>query len=143
MSETLAALERLAVKQGATLGNLARADLQVALALASLCLPVEVSCTEPEVNAALRGWLAGTGAMLRIDHVELRRTLIDFGLWQRDGYGRAYRRAPSIGNAELARHVEALRVIDAGAIVAGVRERREADRARRKALNEASRSDGG
>ncbi|MDE2629336.1 MAG: DUF2087 domain-containing protein [Burkholderiales bacterium] len=143
MSETLAALERLAVKQGVTLGNLARADLQVALALASLCLPVDASCTEPEVNAALKGWLAGTGAMLRIDHVELRRTLIDFGLWQRDGYGRAYRRAPSIGNAELASHVEALRAIDAGSIVAGVRARREVDRARRKALNDASRSDGG
>ena len=142
MSETIAALERLAAKHGATLGNLARADLQVALALASLCLPVDATCTEPEVNVALKGWLAGAGAMLRIDHVELRRTLIDFGLWQRDGYGRAYRRAPSIGDAELARHVEALRAIDAGAIVAAVRERRAADHARRKALNDATRSGG-
>ena len=43
MNATIAALERLAVKQGVTLGNLTGSDLQVVLALASLCLSADAT----------------------------------------------------------------------------------------------------
>ncbi len=130
---TIAALERVAIKRGLSLGNLNRTDLLVVLALASLCLPAEGSLTEPEVNAALKAWLAGPGAMLRADHVELRRSLIDAGLWQRDGFGHAYERATAIADTELAAHIAALEALDATQIVSSARTRHEAERAARKA----------
>jgi Uncharacterized protein conserved in bacteria (DUF2087) len=131
-------LERLAIKQGVTLGNLNHDDLRLMLALASLCLPADAPFTESNVNAALKARLAGTGAMLRVDHVELRRTLIDFGLWQRDGFGHAYQRAQLIADAKLAAHVTAFAALDAPRIVASRRAQHEAERARRKSLNGAS-----
>ena len=132
---TVAALERLAIKRGLTLGNMSRPDLLLTLALASRCMPASAQCAEPEVNAALKAWLAGTGAMLQVDHVELRRTLIDFGLWERDGFGRAYRRADVIANPELAERVAALTTVDAAGIIAARRTRHVAERIRRKELS--------
>jgi hypothetical protein len=129
---TLAALGRLAIKNGATLGNLRRPDLLLTLALASSCLPASAQASEPEVNVVLKAWLASTGAMLQVDHVELRRTLIDFGLWERDGFGRVYRRVASITDPELADHVAALTMLDAPSIIAERRALHVAERARRK-----------
>lgn len=133
LESTTEALERLAIKQGATLGNMSRPDLLLTLALAARCVPRGSVLTEREVNAALKDWLGSTGAMLHIDHVELRRALVDGGLWQRDGFGRAYERAPSIANAEVADAVDALATLDAERIVGAARRRRDADRAARKA----------
>ena len=133
MDETMTALERLAPKQGLTLANLGGDDLQLVLALAARCLPVGSVQSEREVNNALKGWLAATGAMLRVDHVELRRTLIDFQLWQRDGFGHAYRRLRSLANAGLARHASALAQFDAERFVAVTRAQHAAGRAQRKA----------
>ena len=134
---TVDALERLAIKQGAMLGNMSRADQRLTLALAARCVPdASTALTEPEVNTALKDWLAGTGAMLQVDHVELRRTLIDCGLWQRDGFGHAYQRAMSAPvDTELAGAVDALARLDAEAIVASARARHAAERAERKARN--------
>jgi len=101
-------IERLCVKRNATLGNMPRRDLQLTLCLAALAIPSATSLSEPQVNDALQQWLAGTGSMLRIDHVELRRHLIDAGLWQRDGFGRQYERATSIANEELAAMLRSL-----------------------------------
>ena len=130
-----AALQRLAIKQGAMLGNMSRPDLLLTLALAAGCLPKTAPLTEPEVNAVLKAWLAGIGAMLGVDHVELRRTLIDIGLWQRDGFGLAYQHAMSVADAELAGHVSVLPTLDAAQIVTNARARRDAERAARKARN--------
>jgi len=132
---TIAALERLAIKRGLTLGNMSRTDLLLTLALASRCLPASAQCAEPEVNAALKAWLADTGAMLQVDHVELRRTLIDFGLWERDGFGRVYRRAATVTDPELAGRVASLMALDAAGIIAERRARHVAERARRKELS--------
>jgi hypothetical protein len=130
---TTAALERLGAKDGVTLGRMPRSDPLVTLALASLCLPTERRVSEAEVNAALKTWLHTTGSMLRADHVELRRTLIDFDLWKRDGFGRAYGRAPAVADAALAAHLAHLAAVDAPRIVAEQRARRSAERAERKA----------
>ena len=132
---TVAALERLAIKRGLTLGNMSRPDLLLTLALASRCMPASAQCAEPEVNAALKAWLAGTGAMLLADHAELRRTLIDFGLWERDGFGHVYQRAIIVADPELADRVASLMALDAAGIIAERRTRNAAERASRKALS--------
>ena len=133
-ADTRATIDRLAVKRGLLLGNMSRSDQLATLALAARCLPTGPACTEAAVNAALKAWLAGTGAMLRIDYVELRRALIDAGLWQRDGFGRAYERAHTFVEPTLAAHVEALATDPPEARIEGLRAEAAAERARRKAL---------
>jgi hypothetical protein len=96
----LAAFCRLAVREGLTLGALhggRRADFLVVTAAAALALARGREYTEAEVNTLLRDWLAGPGAMLSTDHVELRRWLVDCGLLVRDGYGRRYARNDATG----------------------------------------------
>lgn len=133
IESTTEALERLAIKQGAMLGNLSRPDLLLMLALAARCVPHSTALTERQVNAALKGWLAGTGAMLHVDHVELRRTLVDVGLWRRDGFGHVYERPASIATADVADAAYALATLDAERIIAAARTRRATERAARKA----------
>jgi hypothetical protein len=92
MSDALAPWARLVLKQGVRPGLLNEAERRRALGLVWAGLPDAVSMTEPEVNAALKFQLAGAAAFLDVDHVELRRWLVD-GQWlSRDGFGRAYRR---------------------------------------------------
>ena len=128
----IASLERLAIKQGAALRKLHRNDWQLVLALAARCLPAATVWRESEVNVALKGWLASTGAMLRVDHVELRRTLIDAGLWQRDGFGHAYARTDRVIDASLAAQAMLLAEVNAEQIVDAARARQSAARAQRK-----------
>lgn len=134
----IASLQGLAVKQGATLANLRRGDRQLILAVAARCLPAATVWPEPTVNAALKVWLETTGAMLRIDHVELRRALIDAGLWQRDGYGRAYARASTISDTSLAALASLLAGVNAEQLVEVARGRDGAARAQRKAASAAT-----
>lgn len=140
--DAVAIFRRLAVKQGVLLGGLtgSRANqLDVALVAAATCLPEGRALTEPEVNAALRAWLAGPGAMLDIDHVGLRRWLVDARLWTRDGYGRAYARAvPPLALAPIA---AALAEVDLAAEAAAAREALTAERAARQARHAASNRD--
>ena len=84
--------------------------------------------TEPEVNACLRAWLAGAGAMLDVDHVELRRWLVDTGVLARDGFGRAYARGTP--GAAIAAAVHVLAGQDLAALV---RDARAAEAVRRDA----------
>ena len=97
-------LASLVVKNGVALGLLGEADRGLVLALAASAFGAGHDHREADVNRILSAWLDGTGAMLRTDHVELRRWLVDAGFIARDGFGRAYVRGP----AEVA-HAEALR----------------------------------
>ena len=92
-------LAALVVKDGVSLGLLGEADRSLVLALAAVVIAAGLEHREAEVNRALEGWLEGPGAMLRTDHVELRRWLVDAGFVGRDGFGRVYLR----GEAEAAR----------------------------------------
>jgi hypothetical protein len=92
-------LATLVVKNGVSLGLLGAADRALVLALAAISLAAGRAYREAEVNDKLLIWLDGPGAMLRVDHVELRRWLVDAGFVARDGFGRAYVR----GAAEAAR----------------------------------------
>lgn len=91
---TLRPLDTLVLKNGAGLGGLPAAQRELALVLASRCIEAARGWTEREVNEALKSALVQELAFLDIDHVELRRWLVDTGLWTRDAYGRDYRRAP-------------------------------------------------
>ncbi len=122
-------LASLVVKDGVSLGLLGDADRALVLALAASVLEPERAYREAEVNRLLSGWLEGPGAMLRTDHVELRRWLVDAGFVSRDGFGRAYVR----GEAEAARAVALLGPSAHGAFEAAVTEARAARAAEREA----------
>ncbi|MEN9544823.1 MAG: hypothetical protein RLZZ598_1656 [Pseudomonadota bacterium] len=131
LSKTLRALEKLVTKKEITLGRMSREDMLVTLALASSCIPMSVELTEMAVNHALKRWLEEEGSMLRIDHVELRRTLIDLCFWTRDGYGRAYRRPPLQEGHIGYEQITALQAINVAQFVAEARTRSDALRAQR------------
>lgn len=124
----------LAIRQGIALGALQSAstrDFALVLAAAASGFAPERTYTEREVNERLRAFLAGAGAMLATDHVELRRWLVDFRVLERDGYGRAYALAvPADDIAALARE---LAEIDLGALARDARAADAARRAERKA----------
>jgi hypothetical protein len=90
MPDALATFAQLVVKQGVRPGLLDEAERRMALGLVWAGLPDSQGMSEPEVNAAIKGQLAGTAAFLDVDHVELRRWLVDAGWLSRDGFGRAY-----------------------------------------------------
>ena len=92
-------LAALVVKDGISLGLLAEGDRALVLALAAAAIEPGRAHREADVNGMLQRWLKGPGAMLRTDHVELRRWLVDADFLSRDGFGRAYVR----GEAEAAR----------------------------------------
>ena len=83
----------LAVRTGLSLGVLYSArigDFHLVLAAASRAFAAGRTYSERDVNDILRGWLAREGSMLAVDHVELRRWLVDCHVLVRDDYGRAY-----------------------------------------------------
>jgi Uncharacterized protein conserved in bacteria (DUF2087) len=89
---SLAALTSLVVKTGVALGGLPARDRELALALAAASLAEDAPASEAVVNRSLKRCLAEEASFLDTDHVELRRWLVDAGWWQRDGFGRVYRR---------------------------------------------------
>ena len=120
-------LAALVVKSGVSLGLLNEADRALVLALAATALDAGRDYREADVNRLLMAWLEGAGAMLRVDHVELRRWLVDAGFMTRDGFGRAYLRGP----AEAARAVALLgdgAAVGLDAEVAALRAARAAQR---------------
>ncbi len=137
----LTLFRRLAVKRGLLPGTLHGnhpADFAVVMAAASLAFELQHEYSEAEVNAVLKTWLAGAGAMLATDHVELRRWLVDCRLVARDGFGRRYVRGPAPGT--FAAVIDALAGIDLGAVARDAMAADAASRAERKAHWERSQS---
>ena len=126
-------LAALVVKDGLSLGLLGDADRALVLALAAGAIEVGPAHREAEVNRLLGAWLEGPGAMLRTDHVELRRWLVDAGFVSRDGFGRAYVR----GEAEAARTASLLGEATGEALATAVDELRGAKAAEREARRQA------
>jgi len=124
-------LEALAPRQGLSLGGMhsaSPADFALMLAAAAQSFTPATVYTEREVNGRLRAMLAGVGLMLAVDHVELRRWLVDTGVLTRDGFGRAY--TPGVPSPAIAVAIEALAGHDLDAIARTARAR---DAARREA----------
>jgi hypothetical protein len=105
------------------------ADLEALLALAAANFPFGRTFREEEVNERLIEWLE-TFTSDGVDHVTVRRELVDRLLLLRDAAGAAYRQ-----NAQrVDRLIDAsARTIDPGAILAGALERREARKRLRSA----------
>ena len=126
-------LETLILKSGLALGLLSEADRALVLALAATAIEAGRDLREDEVNRRLGDWLADLGAMLRTDHVELRRWLVDTGYLARDGWGYAYTR----GAAEVEWVRQALGTTDGAALAGAVRSVRVAAQHARSARRRA------
>ena len=117
-----AVLAALVVKDGVMLGGLAAQAQAVALGLAWCALPQDTVLRETDVNMALKRCLVEEGSFLDVDHVELRRWLVDAGWLARDGFGREYRRvAAGDLRADNASIAAALEPLDTPRRVAGIR----------------------
>lgn len=66
-------------------------DRQIVLKSIALCLSKDLTYTEQEINAALADWSAAVGHALEVDHVTLRRSLIDERYLERSEDGSLYR----------------------------------------------------
>ncbi len=124
-----ARLESLVLKTGLHLGVLSDDDRALVLALAACAIEPGQPLREDEVNRRLIDWLADAGQMLRTDHVELRRWLVDAGFVARDDWGHAYVRGPA--QLDLVR--QTLGTTDAAALAGAVRSARVADQTARLA----------
>lgn len=132
---------KLAVKRGLTPGRLLDAspdDLDLLLLSLGRQFVATRAYSEREVNELISHWLATVGAMLDIDHVELRRWLVDLAILSRDDYGRVYALAPLplrllVLNGEIAQIDFAFEFADANA-------RQSQKRAARKAAWQQARS---
>ncbi|MCC7215883.1 MAG: DUF2087 domain-containing protein [Burkholderiales bacterium] len=124
----------LAVRRRLSLGVMHSAkpeDFALVLAAAARVFAPVREYRERDVNDLLRAWLADAGAMLDVDHVELRRWLVDTGVLARDGFGRAY--ALGTPRADVAAAIAALAPHDPAALSRAACDDEAARRAERKA----------
>lgn len=70
-------------------------DRHILLKSVALVLGHGRAYTEAAMNRLLESWLAAAGPSVRLDHVSLRRYLIDQGYVLRDSAGDTYRVCPS------------------------------------------------
>ncbi len=66
-------------------------DRQILMKSILLQLDSSRSYTEPEINEALKRWSRDVAPAIRVDHVTLRRILVDYGHLERTADGRSYR----------------------------------------------------
>lgn len=87
-------------------------DHHVLLISAVVGLDPNRDYTEAEINQHLQRWCLRFGQSLPIDHVSLRRYLIDAGYLQRDSAGQTYRRAHGSLGQPFEPEIEALDLED-------------------------------
>jgi hypothetical protein len=80
-----------------------RKDSEVFLALAASRIESRAVLTESEVNDQLSDWLGGLADPHYLDHVTVRRYLVDFGMLFRDPEGHSYR----ANQAVISRYIDA------------------------------------
>ena len=108
----LTILQRLLKKKDFTLKNLKSEEFLTCLSLASLTVPPSQILIEKEINEALKYWLNSTGSILWIDHVELRRTLIDYIFLQRNLAGNEYQRLQLSDDHTAKAYMDVLATLD-------------------------------
>lgn len=102
------------------------ADQEILLALAGSRLDPDRTYLEREVNDLLRMWLETISEPFGIDHVTIRRMLVDSGLLTRSKSGSTYRI-----NLERVATLEAMGEVDPARVLTEV----ESDREHRKRLH--------
>ena len=93
--KTRLALKRLLANGPLTGLPVRRGDLDLLLDLAAPRFDAGRVYSEGEVNDVLRDWLATFCAPFGIDHVTLRRCMVDAGILQRDRSGSKYAIVPA------------------------------------------------
>jgi hypothetical protein len=96
-------------------------DLNILLLSSVLGLEVGREYSEGELNAELQRWILEIGRNFGIDHVTLRRYLIDEKYLRRDPAGRAYQRDPA---GPRFSYDPAVRALDPHLLVAEARQER-------------------
>lgn len=104
------------------------ADQKVLVALAAAQVDAGRSCLEREVNERLKAWLGRISEPFGIDHVTLRRMLVDAGLLVRTTSGSLYQ----VNEAKLG-EIDAVRGIEPADVLAEVRVERDLRKRRRVA----------
>jgi len=66
-------------------------DRHILLKSIVLTLDLAQAYAERDINEKLKEWLANTGRCIDLDHVSMRRELVDEGYLQRDSSGARYR----------------------------------------------------
>jgi hypothetical protein len=127
-------LQVLAVKHDVWPSSVDEATLGAMLFDAARTIPADHDANERAATDALHAWIGGNGCMLRYDAVELRRQLVDWQFIVRDGFGRAYRRAPA-APARFAEVCVAAATLDFTSLIADARTRDAEARASRKAAH--------
>ena len=115
--------ERLSLLCGAAHAGLPRRRRDRHILLRSIVgtLNANAPYTEQLLNDALKDWISEVGAGIGVDHVTLRRYLVDAGYLRRDSRGATYE-VNSAGNGEVAFDPE-VAGLDPAAIVRAARER--------------------
>ena len=86
--------------------------------------------TEKQARDVLRGWLAGFCTPRGLDHVTMRRELVDAGLLERDKAGAAY----AVNAGRIAHFIaEDARSLDPASVLEAVRRERESRKRERTA----------
>ena len=93
--EFRARLASLCLKTGQPGMPRKRRDQHIILKSAVLTLDPETTYDETELGDALQQWQRTVGRELLVDHVSMRRHLVDDGYLERDPEGTAYRVAPT------------------------------------------------
>jgi hypothetical protein len=101
------------------------ADQALVAMLAAARLEADRDFSEAEVNERLEAWLDAISEPYGIDHVTLRRMLVDLRLLVRTKSGSAYRVNPGKAAA-----LDALRTLEPAAVLADVRAERDARKQR-------------
>ena len=81
------------------------------------------SYTERDLNDTLRAWLAGIGDAVELDHVTLRRYLVDAGYVSRDRTGSRYEAC--LGGGGGASFDPEINAVDLSSLIRDARERAE------------------
>ena len=107
------ALKRLLANGRLTAVPKRPADQELLVALAASQIDAHRSCLENEVNERLRIWLETISEPFGIDHVTLRRMLVDSGLLTRTSSGSMYQiNVERLGEIEAIRGIEPADVLD-------------------------------
>lgn len=122
------ALKRLLANGRLTAVPRRPADQELLVALAAAQFDADRSYPEAVVNGRLAAWLEPVTEPYGIDHVTLRRMLVDSRFLVRTSSGSSYRL-----NAERAGEIEAIRSIRPADVLADVRLERDARKRQREA----------
>lgn len=114
------ALKRLLANGRLTAVPKRPADQELLVALAASQLDARRNWSESELNERLGIWLETISEPFGIDHVTLRRMLVDSGLLKRTSSGSVYRI-----NVERLGQMEAVRGIDPADVLAQVQAERD------------------